>query len=484
MHSDKKTTSNIAKTTQNHSATYVFDIVNKLVSRGFKAYIAGGAVRDMLLENPSRDYDIVTNAPIDIIPDIFKGKTVKKVGKSFLVSIIDGVEVASCRSGAENVQSESEKGHYYTEQQDYSNKSNFMSFPECDFMSFPECDLAHRDFTINSMAFDPLAEKLIDPFGGKNDLIKKIIRFTGDPCKRIEEDPLRMVRACRFVCSIKGGLASSTFRAIMKHKDLLKEHTAFERVRAEIMKAMSHEKPSIFFRTLLDTGMLEIIMPSLHRCVELDGGPHHGETVFEHCMMTGDSLSPRKPLLRLAGYLHDVGKYDAATIKDGELTFAGHEKMAEEVTSDLKKLRFSCREISYIDAVIKTHMRPLKEDTTAKAVRRLLAFLNRHGVKWKTFLQMRIADKSANLAKAPYMPEDIKLRVSKIRQELYRQDNIAFSIKDLAINGNDVMQTLNIKPGKAVGEIMDTLLEKVLENPEINTPQDLKKILMSFKHKD
>ncbi len=408
------------------------NIVKHLISNGFKAYFAGGAVRDILLGKTSRDFDIVTNAPIELLPNVFKGKTVKTVGKSFSVCIVDDMEVASCRSGLSKNSDRSGKSdrpddlerlkrsdglsrsnRSESDQNCNHDKTNNGHIPNGD-SAFPECDLAYRDITINSMAFDPLSNTLIDPFSGRKDLDEKIIRFTGNSEKRIAEDPLRMVRACRFVSALQGTFAPSSLQAIRRYGHLLMEHTAFERIHHEILKAMTHQKPSRFFKALHTAGLLELIFPSLNRCVDLDGGPWHGETVFEHCMLTGDALSPRRPLLRLAGYLHDAGKYDAAAIKGGKPTFAGHEKMGRQVLDDLEKLRFSTREIRYIDAVIKTHMRPLKADTTPKAVRRLLAFLKSHDITWQEFMRMRIADKSANLAKPSYTLSEVKLRVSKI----------------------------------------------------------------------
>lgn len=434
------------------------NIVRRLSEEGFKALFAGGAVRDMVIGREPSDFDIVTNASAEEILSIFAAKKVRKVGKSFEVCMVNGVEVAPCRSDASEAEEEP--------------------------VSFPDSDLAHRDITINSMAFDPVAGSLIDPFGGREDLAGKVIRFTGSPEDRIEEDPLRMVRACRFASLIQGTFAPSTLMAIREQRHLLVTRCAPERIRHEILKAMEQAKPSLFFRALQSTALLELIFPSLSRCADLDGGKHHGETVFEHCLLSGDALSSRKTLLRLAGYLHDTGKYDAAQIKDGDLTFPDHEKMGEAALSDLQNLRFSSDEIKFIDAVIKTHMRPLKEDSTPRAVRRLLAFLRSHDIGWQTFMQMRIADKSANLAKPHYNREDIRVRVGKIHQELrgggLKGSSLPLSAQDIAISGHDIMALLNISPGPDVGKIVNHLFECVLDEPSINNSERLKEIAISY----
>ncbi|MEA1967822.1 MAG: CCA tRNA nucleotidyltransferase, partial [Thermodesulfobacteriota bacterium] len=335
-------------------------IIEKLETCGYRAYIVGGAVRDMILDESILDFDIVTDASLNEIQAIFhlihKKKKVKKVGSTFKICIVNDIEVAASRS--DDLQS-----------------------------PFPENDLGKRDFTMNSMAYDLFSDRIIDPFSGQEDLKQRIIRFTKSPEMRIKEDPLRMVRACRFVSKIKGKIDPASLDAIKRHKDLIPEKVAMERIRLEILKAMEYEKPSMFFQALHRTELLEHIFPSLDRCFDLDGGPHHGETVFEHCMLVGDALSPKKPLLRIAGYLHDAGKYDAAEFKDGKLTFPGHEKKKDKILADLKNLKFSREEIKYIDSIITVHMRPLTEKSTPKAIRRILVLLEKHQLSYHDFLR-------------------------------------------------------------------------------------------------
>ncbi len=422
-------------------------LITALSQNGFKALIAGGAVRDRLLGEIPSDVDIVTDASLTSLLKIFKNQNVKQVGKSFHVCLVNGIEISSGRGCIGRV-------------------------------GFPEADLAKRDFTINAMAFDPVDKILTDPFSGRQDLENRLIRFTGDPEKRIMEDPLRMVRACRFVAKIDGDLAGSARAAIKKYSDLIKGGVASERLRLEIMKAMILKRPSGFFNALFETGLLTMILPSLARCHALDGGPHHNESVFEHSMMVGDALGPKDPVFRLAGYLHDAGKYDAARIKDGRLTFPGHEKETKPILSDLERLTFSRREIDYIESVILVHMRPLGKETTDRAVRRILALLEARGLAYSRFLRLRIADRKGNLAKQPYTLTELRVLVGKIRGQLYGNAGTAFGIKDLAITGRDVMAILNIDQGPPVGEALRFLFEKVLDDPSLNAPSKLKALLI------
>ncbi|MDA3788335.1 MAG: CCA tRNA nucleotidyltransferase, partial [Desulfobacula sp.] len=351
--------------------TGLWFIIDTLKKNGFQAYIAGGVVRDILLQKKPEDFDILTNASIKELASLFKGQKVKTMGKTFPICTINGIEISSGRA-------------------------------KFDLSDFPESDLAQRDFTINSMAWDPISKKIIDPFNGKKDLEDAMIRFTKDPEKRIAEDPARMVRACRFAALINGSFSLSSLELILANKDKLDTLVAKERIHSEIIKAMGLKRPSLFFAALKKTGLLSKIFPGLDRCHGLEGGPHHGETVFEHSMMVGDALPKNLPVLRLAGFLHDVGKFDAAKKKDGSLTFAGHENETKAVIHDLERLRFPNKDIAYITSLINTHMRPLTDQTTPKAARRLLSMLDKSGLDYRDFMRMRIADKKGNLAKRPY----------------------------------------------------------------------------------
>ena len=186
---------------------------------GHLSYLVGGAVRDLILEKIPDDVDILTDAGTEEIKGLFPERTVRHVGKNFGVTLVDGIEVAGCRAD-----------------------------PNPDKQArFPENDLALRDLTINSMALDPFSGALVDPFGGRADLAGGHIRFTRKPLERITEDPLRMVRACRFAAELEGTLTKDAFDAIASRHHLLVEGAAPERVQAEVYKAMAMDRPSRFF---------------------------------------------------------------------------------------------------------------------------------------------------------------------------------------------------------------------------------------------
>lgn len=417
-------------------------ILDRLKKNDFQAYIVGGAVRDIMLGRTPDDFDILTNASAKEIKSVFFDRKIQNVGKAFPICLVNGVEISSGRGAF-------------------------------DIASFPESDLAKRDFTINAMACDSGLKKIVDPFNGRKDLNDAVIRFTREPEKRIKEDPVRMIRACRFLAMIEGSFSMATLDMILECQDLLDETIAKERIHHEIYKALSLKKPSLFFKALKKTGLLVKIFPSLDRCYELDGGPHHGETVFEHSMLVGDSLPARFPALRLAGFLHDTGKFDAAKMEDGKLTFKGHENYGGSAILDLKKLRFSIKDITYIESMIKAHMRPLTHETTPTAVRRLLAMLDQYNLGYRDFMHMRIADKKGNMAKRPYTILEIRIRLKKILDEIARQS--VFNINHLKITGNDIIRIAGVAPGPEIGKIKQMLFEKVLDDPGLNNYDELEK---------
>ena len=425
-------------------------IIDTLKKNGFQAYIAGGAVRDILLHKKPDDIDILTNASILELTSIFQGPKFKTMGKTFPICMVNGIEISSGRA-------------------------------TFDLKNFPESDLAQRDFTINSMAFDPISKRIIDPFNGKKDLEDAVIRFTKDPEKRIAEDPARMIRACRFAALINGSFSLSSLELILACKDKLEPSVAKERILGEIIKAMGLKRPSLFFKALRKTGLLSKIFPSLDRCHDLEGGPYHGETVFEHCMIVGDALPKNLPVLRLAGFLHDVGKFDAAKKSAGKLTFVGHENETEALSHDLAKLRFSVKDISYILSLIKLHMRPLTEKTTPKAARKLLWALDKSGRDYRDFMHMRIADKKGNLSKSPYTISQIRFRLEKLFAQM--TDQPAFQMKHLKITGKDIIQILGIAPGPDVGRIKQKLFKMVLDDPAKNNYNDLEEQCLSLQIK-
>ncbi len=432
-----------------HGAKTIDSIIHKLCRNGFEAYIAGGAVRDLLQGYEPSDVDVVTNAKTEDIRRIFRGFKVVAAGKSFKVNLVDGIEVATYRNSAS------------------SQKPVSL-----------ETDLKRRDLTINSMALCPYSGDLTDPFGGLRDLKNKVIRFTESPEARIKEDPCRIVRACRFLTKIDGVFDQNSLKAMRHYKNLVKAQVAPERIRLEIMKTLEYAKPSIFFNALQSIGVLADILPALNRCMGLDGGPYHNETVFAHCMMVGDALSPQRKRLRLVGFLHDVGKAETIQIHNGRVRFIGHEKSLDRMMADLKTLKFTINEQTHIKALINLHMRRIKTDSTPKAVRRFLAACQKKQIDYTDHLRLAIADRKGNLAKPDYTQTQLKVICKRIRTELFGTQPGAFGLADLALTGRDVMRILKVSQGPVIGQTLKKLLAAVIDNPRLNTPEHLTAMIL------
>jgi tRNA nucleotidyltransferase/poly(A) polymerase len=398
----------------------------------------------------------VTSAKPEEILSLFKdGFTTKLIGDSFPVVAVDGVEVATYRT-------------------EVSTGSGHKDFETAYAKTLRE-DLERRDFTMGAIAMCPVGGDVIDFFDGITDIETKTIRFVGDAYKRIQEDPVRMLRACRFAAKIDGKIEEKSFLAIKESKELIK-HVTMERIRLEIIKAMETPKPSIFFTLCQEAGILEYFLPSLASCWKHDHGKFHDEDVFEHCMFAGDAITYPCGLLKLTGYLHDVGKPEAYK-KAGDGSFVGHEKYGRDLlVVELGKLKFSTDEILFITNLVRFHMTHFKDFTT-KAARRLLARLSTRKISIQHLLRLKMADRKGALRKGTSYQVSFLKSIIATLAEVYTEPRAAFSIKDLAIDGHDVMEIMMVKPGPIVGQVLKEIFEIVLEHPELNEKHTLRAIL-------
>ncbi|MCF8019847.1 MAG: CCA tRNA nucleotidyltransferase [Vallitaleaceae bacterium] len=433
-------------------------IIERLCQCGYEAYICGGPVRDMFLGAIPLDIDIVTQAEPEELEKIFPDKKVKTFGISFLVTSVDGIDVATYRSDKN------------------SGPGRFNCVAEaCETL---EQDLARRDFTFNALAVCSYTGEIIDPFNGRSDLERKIVRFVGDAEQRIFEDPLRMIRAARFAALIDGHLHDNTFRAIRRNKFMVNDISP-ERIRIELLKVMKYKTPSVFFDILHSTGIMELLFPEFQVMYNHTGGKYHTEPLHVHAYITGDSLSNKDPILRLVGYFHDIGKpptYDGTN-------FIDHEKIGSDMIRRLfKKYRFTIKETSRAKKLVRYHMRSIDSVKTPKSARRLLKVFSDNNVSFKDWIKLKIADKKGNLTSDDYTREEIKSFCLIVHNSTRESKNkTGFDVKDLKVNGNDVMELLNIKPGKQIGDILKKLLEIVVDDPESNKRETLLSLVLQMK---
>jgi tRNA nucleotidyltransferase/poly(A) polymerase len=325
------------------------------------------------------------------------------------------------------------------------------------------------------MAMD-LNHNVIDPFEGEFDLDFRTVRFVGNPSDRILEDPNRMLRACRFVAKLNGSLDKDALRAITRHRGYM-QYISPERIRLEVFKAMACKRASKFFNTMRDCGLLDFVFPSLSACFSHTGGNYHPETVYDHAMLTGDAISTRCPLTKLAGYLHDVGKpvtYDKTT---GQ--FLDHETIgATLVKNEMMLLKFSTDEINMVTGLIQMHMKTATV-LTDKSVRRLLRKFSELGVYYRDYLRLYIADRNSNTGIPHMSTYDIRHLIDTVEDQMSIEIG-ATKVTDLKVSGYDVMEICKLQSGPMIGQILNHLLDMVIIDPSLNTQENLIQMLQTY----
>ncbi|MFA6431011.1 MAG: CCA tRNA nucleotidyltransferase [Candidatus Margulisiibacteriota bacterium] len=429
-------------------------IIQKLAQNGHAAYLVGGCVRDDLLGIAPHEWDITTSAPPEEVGKLFK--KVLPTGIEFgTVSILmdDGqYEVTTFRSDEKYID-----GRHPT---------------KVVFTKDLHMDLARRDFTINALAYDINTEKIIDDFNGIADLKAKIIRCVGDPVERFSEDGLRSVRACRFAAKLNFQIEPSTLEAIPKTLAILKK-VAPERIHDEIIKILAAEKPSIGFELMRKTGILKIFIPELDGCFGIEQPPeYHKYDVYWHSLYACDATPQGDYRLRLAALLHDIAKPHCKV----DFTFYNHDQAGVELAGKiLKRLKFSNADIDYIVNLVRNHMFEYTSEWKDAAVRR---FIRRIGgiQNIGPLFSLREADAKAMKQDlgCRYLV-DLQKRIDKIIA-----DQNALHVSALKVDGNDIMETLKIKPGPKIGEILNALLEKVLDDPSLNERENLLAMIKNY----
>ena len=423
----------------------------RLEQAGYEAYVVGGKVRDAVrgIESPGKLWDLTTSATPEEIQGLFR--------RTFYLNHFGTVTV---RSGDEEV-----------EVTTYRTEGEYTDHRRPDHVTFTRSlhdDLSRRDFTMNAMAWRPPAgEKpgeLVDPFGGQRDLDARVVRAVGDPRERFKEDALRMLRAVRFATLLGFVIDPETAAAIRESAPLAKTLSG-ERIQQEMVKILSAPKPSIAFRMLSDLGLLAVFFPELEIAKTIPQDKAVAQDVFEHSIATADATPADDLVLRLAGLLHDIGKPE--TFADGH--FYQHEFVGEAKARDiLRRWRFDKETITQVTHLIRNHMFWYQTDWTPSAVRRFVRKVGLENIP--ALFALRKADNIGSGARSPrmYALESLWERV----QEEIRAAS-AFSLRDLSIDGNDVMKELKIPPSPRVGQILNELFERVTDDPTLNTREKL-----------
>ena len=423
----------------------VSEIITRLEQAGFSAYAVGGCIRDTLLSRQPHDWDLCTSARPGELLEVFRGEHVAETGlKHGTLTVI--------------------LNHHPYEITTFRTDGNYTDHRHPDSVTFVNDvsgDLARRDFTVNAMAYSPKTG-LVDLFGGQEDLALRIIRCVGNPEERFREDSLRILRALRFASVLDYTVDPETSDALRLLAPSLKK-VAAERIREELLKLLCGAGAGRILRAYPD--VLSVIIPEISLMVGYDQRNHHHHfDLWEHTVQGVENIPP-EPDLRLTMLLHDTGKPAVCTVDEkGEAHYRGHQAasavIAARVTDDLRCDRETRDRVIRL---VRYHDIPLRTDSGAVNLDRsfLLRRLNRFGEKdLRDLFRIHRADRIAT-GHSPREREDARMAERMNALDTLLAEQPCFSLKDLAVNGND-LKALGFS-GPALGNVLQQLLEAVMD---------------------
>ncbi|MCR4675487.1 MAG: CCA tRNA nucleotidyltransferase [Lachnospiraceae bacterium] len=418
-------------------------VLEQLQKNGFEAYVVGGCVRDSIMGRCPNDWDITTSALPEEVKTCFERTIDTGIVHGTVTVRMDGesYEVTTYR-----IDGKYEDGRHPT---------------EVTFTPNLEEDLKRRDFTINAMAYNP-TEGLVDLFGGVSDIERKMIRCVGDGMARFSEDALRMLRALRFSAQLDFDIEEETFLAIQKLAPTLEKISA-ERIQVELVKLVTSNHPEKM-RDVYESGLSKIFMPEWDAMMECpQNSIHHCYNVGEHTIEVMKHV-PAEKKIRLAALLHDVGKpLCRKTDEKGRDHFSGHPLLGADMAKDiLQRLKFDNATIDFVVRLVRYH-----DERPAATKRNMRRMMNRVGSEnIEDLLTIKRGDAAGQSEYQIEEKNNYILELERLYKEVLK-DEEAVTVKDLKINGKDLMD-LGIKKGPKIGEILHTLLELVIEDPSMN----------------
>ncbi|MGH2459612.1 MAG: CCA tRNA nucleotidyltransferase [Chloroflexota bacterium] len=412
--------------------------------RGHALFLVGGSVRDLILAKPTHDLDFTTDATPDQTREILgeAGPTgIWAIGEKFgtIGATFDGVVVEITTFRTESYRPGSRK-------------------PEVRYGRSLAEDLARRDFTINAMALDLTTDALVDPFGGQQDLRAGVIRAVGRPAERFAEDPLRLLRAVRFVGQLGFELDPETRAAIKECAELIRQ-VSRERIFEELNRLLIAPHATRGLRLLADLGLLDQFMPEVTALRGTTQGKR-SKDVFEHTLRVIDRTPPDL-VLRWAALLHDIGKPRTFIQSDGEIHFPGHELVGERLSAEiLTRLHADSDLVARVSRLAGLHMRAnqYEADWSDGAVRRLMRDV---GPDLELLLLLSTSDVTSYRAAKV---EAAVSRVRRLRERIQRLEEQA-RIEEIRspLDGNDLMHVFGRGPGPWIKAVKEYLLDQVME---------------------
>ena len=440
--------------TQNNPHIHILDIAGKLaMQEKIPAYVVGGYVRDTILGKPTNDIDIMVEGDGVEFAKLLANKlkidslvTFDKFGTSMIPHHDLNIEIASARK--ESYNSNSRK-------------------PIISSSSIAE-DMSRRDFTINAIAASITPNnfgELYDPYKGIQDLQKGIIITPRDPDETFSDDPLRMLRAVRFAAQLEYNIASNLLDSITRNIDRLKI-ISWERIRDELIKSLSTDKPSIAFYHMKDTGLLQHVFPELDIMSGVDIIDNKGhKDVFIHTLQVVDNAAKlsTKMEIRFAALVHDIAKPQTKRFdKKKGWTFHGHDEIGKRMMVKVaKRMKLSNDLKHYLMLLTKLHLRPINlamKGITDSAVRRVMLEAGEHINDLMVLCRADITTKNPHKIKK-YMNNFERVE-DLINDVKLRDEMRAFQSP---VKGKEIMEVFNLKPGKQVGKIKKTIENAILD---------------------
>lgn len=456
-------------------------LAQKFSDSNYHLYLVGGPVRDLKLNRPIKDWDFTTDATpeqiLEMFPQGFYANTFGTVviSRKSIIVPDDTPRISNKKADYPEEEFLKMTGDVFdiTTMRKESGYKDSRHPTEIEWSKDILEDLSRRDFTINAMAIEVTSGQLgeiIDPFNGLSDLAAQSIKAVGDPNKRFNEDALRLMRAIRFATQLYFTIEEKTLAAIKENAHLIK-NISWERIRDELFKILAAEDPYRGIIMLRETGLSQTILPELERCFGvMQEGPKHDRIydIGDHSLLSLKNCPSEDPLVRFAALIHDVGKPDTYdTQEDGNVTFYAHDVVGARIAKKIgERLRLSRKQIDKLEILVRYHMFTVTEEQTDAAIRRFIKNVGLENID--DMIAVRIADRlgGGTETAVSWRMEEFRKRIDQVMQK-------PFSISDLKVTGNDVMEITGLKPSREVGNILQSLFNEVLADSEKNNREYL-----------
>ena len=434
---------------------FLKELSNLYAKNGFQIYLVGGAVRDAILGIETKDFDFTTNASSEDSIKMLNKNDYKttEIGRAFgtIETTVGDYSI-----------------HITTYREDKYNKDSRK--PEIKTSGELETDLSRRDFTVNAIAYDINNSEIIDPHGGLKDLSEGLIRTPDTADISFSDDPLRMLRACRFVSTHGFTPNNELFKAISKNVERI-EIVSTERIRDEFTKLLTGKEPSLGLKAFVESGLSELIMPELNELkIEVDP-KHHHKDVYEHTMVVLDRVSPTL-VSRMSALLHDIGKPKTKGIENGKVHFRHHEVVGAKMSKKiLKRLKYDNETIKKVSLLVENHLRPhtFKMGWTDSAVRRYI--IDAGGLLEELNDLVRADITTKNKAKYEEINKYLDEMEERIKEVAEKEE---LSKLRPPISGDEIMDMFDLEPGPSVGVIMKALYEQRINDGEVSKEEAIK----------